>query len=155
MQIESDSTNDDDEWKRFEIQFNLAVDNLRKVAKENFKNKNVTFIKGILNFTKRLQDSVSNNKILEKNLFTFGQQTHDSVVRGRKRKLSNRIPVQPAALSRRLHKHTGKGESTKGRRPQVSGHRSLRSKEDEDPENICQTLQKKKKKSKEKSSLIE
>ena len=68
----------------------------------------------------------------------FVQQTHDSVVRGRKRKLSTRIPVQPAALSRRLHKHTGKGESTKGRRPQASAHRSLRSKEDEDPENVRQ-----------------
>ena len=76
----------------------------------------------------------------------FGQQNHDSVVRGRKRKLSTRISVQPAALSRRLHKHTGKGESTQGRRPQASANRSLRSKEDEDPENVRQTLPKKKKK---------
>ena len=64
--------------------------------------------------------------------------------------MSTRIPVQPAALSRRLHKHTGKGESTKGRRPQTSAHRSLRSKEDEDPENVRQTLPKKKKKVKRK-----
>ena len=143
MQNESDSN--DDEWKQFEMEYDLAVDNLRKVAKEKFKEKNETFIKGIRNFTKRLGDSVSNDKILEKNLFTFGQQTHDSVVRGRKRKLSSKIHVQPAALSRRLHKNAGKGESSKGRRPQATAHRSLRSNADEDPDNVRQTLPKKKK----------
>ena len=76
---------DNEDWKVFEIEFNTAVDNLRKVAEEKFKNKDLTFIKGIRNFTKRLGNSVTNDKILEKNLFTFGQQTHDSVVRGRKK----------------------------------------------------------------------
>ena len=108
---------DNEDWKVFEIEFNTAVDNLRKVAEEKFKNKDLTFIKGIRNFTKRLGNSVTNDKILEKNLFIFGQQTHDSVVRGRKRKLSSKIPVQPASEQRRENKHEGKGESTKGRRP--------------------------------------
>ena len=136
---------DDGEWKEFEIEFNTAVDNLRKVAEEKFKNKDTTFIKGIRNFTKRLGNSVTNDKILEKNLFTFGQQTHDSVVRGRKRKLSSKIPVQPASEQRRAHKHEGKGESTKGRRPKATSNKSLRPTPD-DPENVQQTLPKKKKK---------
>ena len=33
---------DDGEWKEFEIEFNTAVDNLRKVAEEKFKNKDTT-----------------------------------------------------------------------------------------------------------------
>ena len=143
---EMENGSDNEEWEDFEIDYNTTVDNLRKVAKEKFRNKDVTFIKGIRNFIRRLGDSVSNDKILEKNLFTFGLQTHDSVVSGRKRKLSSRIPVQPAALTRRVHKHGGKGASTKGRRPKASAHRSLRSNNDEDPENVRQTLPKKKKK---------
>ena len=60
---------DDGEWKEFEIEFNTAVDNLRKVADEKFKNKDTTFIKGIRNFTKRLGNSVTNDKILAPKLY--------------------------------------------------------------------------------------
>ena len=33
LKKDQDSINDDDEWKQFEIQFNLAVDNLRKMIR--------------------------------------------------------------------------------------------------------------------------
>ena len=33
LKKDQDSTNHDDEWKQFEIQFNLAVDNLRKMIR--------------------------------------------------------------------------------------------------------------------------
>ena len=123
--------------------FNTVVENLKKVAREKFKEKDEKFIKGMRNFTKSIDNSVSNDKILEKNLYTFGQQTHDSVVSGRKRKLSSRIHVQPAALSRRLFKHGGKGQATKGRKPK--GTKSLKSNADDDLENVSQSLPKKRK----------
>ena len=65
---------EDEEWKVFEIEFNTAVDNLRKVAEEKFKNKDTTFIKGIRNFTKRLGNSVTMTRFLRKICLPLGSK---------------------------------------------------------------------------------
>ena len=139
----------EEEWNEFEIKFDSVIENLKKVAREKFKSKDDKFMTGMRNFTKRLDNSVSNDKILEKNLYTFGQQTYDSVVSGRKRKLSTEIHVQPSQISRREHKHGGKGQAMKGRRPKQSNSK----KSDDNLENVPQTLPKKRKTTKNKSKV--
>ena len=141
----------EEEWNEFEIKFDSVIENLKKVAREKFKSKDDKFMTGMRNFTKRLDNSVSNDKILEKNLYTFGQQTYDSVVSGRKRKLSTEIHVQPSQISRREHKHGGKGQAIKGRRPKQSNSNSKKS--DDNLENVPQTLPKKRKTTKNKSKV--
>ena len=51
--------------------------------------------------------------------------------------------IQPAALSRRLFKHGGKGQATKGKKPK--GTKSSKSNADDDLENVSQSLPKKRK----------
>ena len=62
--ITGDESNSEEEWNEFEDMFNTVVENLKKVAKEKFKEKDEKFIKGMRNFTKRLDNSVSNDNRL-------------------------------------------------------------------------------------------
>ena len=115
--VSDDSCDMDEEWDNDYKRFENINEQFMATAKQGYMAKDKGFIKAIRNFYKRLKNTLANRNTLSNNLVTFGQQTDDSVVPGRKRRHTNMIHVQPTARSRRKHKHGGKGASTKGRRP--------------------------------------
>ena len=117
-------------WSTFKS-FSPVLDIFSKFKLQHWKDEYVNF--------------PSNRKTLTNNLVTFGQETDDCVVPGRKRRHTTKIHVQPTAISRRKYKHGGKGTSTKGRRPKERPSTSQNFVVDEE-EVVYQSLKTKKQK---------
>ena len=115
-----ENRNDDDmnvDWDNDHANFKNINEQFMAAARQGYEAKDKGFIRAIRNFYKRLKNRLSNRQTLTHNLVTFGQETDDCVVPGRKRKNTEKIGVQPSAIERRKNKHGGKGPSTNGRRP--------------------------------------
>ena len=140
--------NDDDnmngEWNRDKETFESINKQFMVTAEQAYMAKDEAFIKAIRNYYKRLKNTMLNRRILTNNLITFGQQTDDSVVPGRKRKHTTDIHVQPSSQQRR-GKKGGKGPSTPGRQPKA-GPSSQSSVDMDDEQRVFQSLPPPKKK---------
>ena len=85
----TDDNDDDDmndEWEQDQENIKNINEQFMAAARDGYMEKDKGFIKAIRNFYKRLKNRLSNRKTLTNNLGTFGQETDDCVVPGRKRR---------------------------------------------------------------------
>ena len=141
------------DWDNDHANFKNINEQFMAAARQGYEAKDKGFIRAIRNFYKRLKNRLSNRQTLTHNLVTFGQETDDCVVPGRKRKNTVKMGVQPSAKQRRKHKHGGKGPSINGRRPNEMPSTSQSFVLEAEEQNLFKALKTKKQKTAKKHSL--